>query len=1063
MFKPVSPKLDITTLEEDVLKFWKTQKIFEKTTSARKGGQEYVFFEGPPTANGKPGVHHVEARAFKDMFPRYKIMNGFHVSRRGGWDTHGLPVEIAVEKRLGINNKQQIEEFGIEKFNDLCRKSVFAYIQDWEKLTDRIAFWVDLGDAYVTYTNEYIESVWWILKSFWERDLLFKGYKIVPYCPRCGTPLSDHEVAMGYADATDPSIFVRMPLVDKPGTSLLVWTTTPWTLPANVAVAVGPEVDYVTVERSLPDSPEGSGGGSERLILAAALLEKIFRGEQVKVVEHFKGKKLKGVKYHPLFTFMPLQKASHYVILGDFVTTEEGTGLVHIAPAFGADDMEASKKYDLPVLMTVGPDGAFLPQITPWRGVFVKDADPAITEDLRARGLLFRSELYTHTYPFCWRCDTPLLYYARESWYIRTSQFKDRLVALNNKINWVPEHIKEGRFGNWLSNNIDWSLSRERYWGTPLPVWECAECKNRECIGSVKELSEKAGVELTNLDLHRPYVDAITWACTKCGGKMKRVLDLIDVWFDSGSMPVAQWHYPFENQEQFKKQFPADFISEAVDQTRGWFYTLHAISTLLFDQECFKNVICLGLVVDANGQKMSKSRGNDIDPWDVINESGADAFRWYFYTSAPPNAERRFAPSMVTEVVKNFTLTLWNIYSFFVTYANLDKPVLSLNSSLVRSRQEGKTGNDLDRWLLSSLNALVRDVTTAYETYDVPGATRPIEGFVEALSTWYLRRSRRRFWKSESDTDKQAAYTTLYTALVTLAKLLAPAMPFLAEEMYRNLVCMVDAKAPESVHLSVWPKADESLIDEALNQDMVIVMKMVSLGHNARQKANRKVRQPLAEVAFALGRPEERHAVETYADLIADELNVKKVRLLDTSGEAVSFLLKPLPKQLGQKYGNKYPGLAKAISSLDANAIAPVFLSGQPVKIVLEDQEYTILPEEVEVRTDAKTGFAVSAEGAYLAALVTDLTAELVREGLAREFVRRVQDLRKTADLDVADRIKVYVAATPGVKEAIETNRDYVMAETLTLELTFSDPAAGIPTTQDEFDGEKVTIGLVIA
>ncbi len=534
MFKPVSPKLDVTALEEGVLQFWKEHKIFEKSSSERKGAPEYVFFEGPPTANGKPGVHHVEARAFKDMFPRYKIMNGYHVSRRGGWDTHGLPVEIAVEKKLGFNNKQQIEEYGIEKFNELCRKSVFDYIQDWEKLTDRIAFWVDLGDAYVTYTNDYIESVWWILKTFWERDLLFKGYKIVPYCPRCGTPLSDHEVAMGYAEAVDPSVFVRMPLVDKPGTSLLVWTTTPWTLPANVAVAVGPEVDYVTVERTVPETEEGVKSGTERLILAEALLEKVFRGEQVKVVERFKGKKLKGTKYHPLFTFMPLEKPAHFVILGDFVTTEDGTGLVHIAPAFGQDDMEVSKKYDLPVLMTVGPDGAFLPQITPWRGVFIKDADPSIILDLQARGLMFRSEKYTHTYPFCWRCGTPLLYYARDSWYIRTSKFKDRLVELNNKVNWVPEHIREGRFGNWLSNNIDWALSRERYWGTPLPVWECPDCKNRECVGSVKELSEKAGRDLSELDLHRPHVDAITWACAKCGGKMSRVPDLIDVWFELG-------------------------------------------------------------------------------------------------------------------------------------------------------------------------------------------------------------------------------------------------------------------------------------------------------------------------------------------------------------------------------------------------------------------------------------------------------------------------------------------------------------------------------------------------
>ena len=1054
MFKPVSPKLDLIALEEDVLKFWKAQRVFEKTIAQRKGGPEYVFYEGPPTANGKPGVHHVEARAFKDIFPRYKIMNGFHVSRRGGWDTHGLPVEIAVEKKLGFNNKQQIEEYGIEKFNELCRKSVFEYIQDWEKLTDRIAFWVDLGDAYVTYTNEYIESVWWILKTFWERDLLFKGYKIVPYCPRCGTPLSDHEVAMGYADATDPSVFIRLPLMDKPDTSLLVWTTTPWTLPANVAVAAHPDIDYVTVERNLTDASTGAKAGKERLILAEALLEKVFRGEEVKVVDRFKGKKLKGLKYRPLFTFMPLDKPAHYVVLGDFVTTDDGTGLVHIAPAFGQEDMEASKEYNLPLLMTVGPDGAFLPPVTPWRGVFVKDADPSITEDLRNRGLLYRAETYTHTYPFCWRCDTPLIYYARDSWYIRTSQFKDRLVALNNKINWVPEHIKEGRFGNWLANNIDWALSRERYWGTPLPVWECPDCKNRDCIGSVKELSEKAGQDLSELDLHRPFVDAITWACPKCGGKMKRIADLIDVWFDSGSMPVAQWHYPFENQELFKKQFPADYISEAVDQTRGWFYTLHAISTLLFDSECFKNVICLGLVVDEHGQKMSKHLGNVIDPWTVINENGADAFRWYFYTSAPPNAERRFAPRMVTDVVKNFTLTLWNVYSFFVTYANLDKPDLTLPLRPL---------NDLDRWLLSSLNALVRDVTGALDTYDVPGATRPIEKFVEDLSTWYLRRSRRRFWKSESDTDKQAAYSTLYIALVTLAKLLAPTMPFMAEELYQNLVRSVDPRAPESVHLASWPKVDAGRIDETLNRDMSLVMKLVSLGHSSRQKANRKVRQPLAEAAFSVGNAEEAGSVERFADLMADELNVKHVRLLNASSEAVSFVVKPLPKQLGQKYGNKFPALAKAITALDANVAAPGLLAGEPLKVTLEGQKYEILPEEIEVRSQAKEGFAVANDGPYLAALVTDLTPELIREGLAREFVRRVQDLRKSADLDVADRIRVYVSATPALKQAIQANQDYVTAETLTVDLRFEPPASDSIKSTDEFDGEKVTVGLIKA
>ena len=1034
-------------MEDNVLKMWTKQEIFKKTVDQRQGKPEYVFYEGPPTANGRPGVHHVLARAFKDMFPRYKIMRGYNVSRRGGWDTHGLPVEIEVEKQLGFTNKQQIEEYGIDKFNELCKKSVFNYIQEWEKLTDRIGFWVDLDTAYVTYTNDYIESVWWILKNFWEKDLLFKGYKIVPYCPRCGTPLSDHEVALGYDDATDPSVFVRFPLVDKPDTYFLVWTTTPWTLPANVAIAAHPEVDYVTVERD-------NNGTTEKLILAKSLLEKVFRGEEVKVVDTFKGKKLKGMKYNPLYTFVPLDKPAHFVVLGDFVTTEDGTGLVHQAPAFGAEDMEMSKQNDLPVLLTVQPDGTFIPEITPWRGIFVKDADPLIIQELESRGLMFRSEKFVHTYPFCWRCHTPLLYYARESWYIRTSAKKENLVSLNKTINWVPDHIKNGRFGNWLENNIDWSLSRERYWGTPLPVWECenGECKHRECVGSVMELSEKAGRDLTELDLHRPHVDNVHWKCVQCGGEMSRVKDLIDVWFDSGSMPYAQWHYPFENKDKFEAQYPADYICEAVDQTRGWFYSLHAISTLLNDQVSFKNVICLGHIQDAEGRKMSKSLGNIVQPWDVINLHGADALRWYLYTATPPGQERRFSSDLVGEVIRNFTLTLWNVYSFFVTYANLDKPQ-ALNITA--------PANELDRWLLSELNVLVRDVTKAYEEYDVTNATRPVEQFVETLSTWYVRRSRRRFWKNDSAADKQSAYSTLYTALTTVAKLIAPAMPFLAEELYQNLVRSADETAPESVHLSEWPVAMEEFIDESLNTEMKLVMKLVSLGHSARQKANRKVRQPLAEAAFSVGNNSERAALLKNAEVVQDELNVKQVRLLDASTEAVSHTVKPLPKQLGQKYGNKFPAIQKAIMAMNAEDVAKALLTGNPLEVQAGGETFHIISEEVEVKAMAKEGFAVAEDGAYVAALVTTLTPELVSEGLAREFVRRVQDLRKTANLDVADRIELFVEASAGLKSAVETHADYIKSETLTVKLSFATPPASASVVEDAFEGETVKAGLV--
>ncbi len=1046
MFKPVPSKPNFVTMEEKILSFWREQRIFEKTLETRKGQPEYVFYEGPPTANGQPGVHHVLARAFKDIFPRYKVMRGYHVIRRGGWDTHGLPVELEIEKKLGFNSKRQIEEFGIARFNALCKESVFEYIKDWEKLTERIAFWVDLENAYITYTNDYIESVWWILKTFWERGLLYKGYKVVPYCPRCGTPLADHEVALGYDEATDPSIFVRLPLVEKADTSLLIWTTTPWTLPANVAVAAHPEVEYVTVERKRQD------GSSEKLILAAPLVEKVFHGEEVRILESYPGKKLKGMRYRPLFTFLPPQKPAHYVVLGDFVTVEDGTGLVHMAPAFGAEDMQAAQENDLPILMTVKPDGTFVDGVTPWRGLFVKDADPLITRDLEARGLLLRAETYTHTYPFCWRCKTPLLYYARPAWYIRTSDFKDRLVELNRRIHWVPEHIKEGRFGNWLANNIDWALSRERYWGTPLPIWECQSCEHRQMIGSVAELSQFAGRDLRDLDLHRPYVDEVTWSCPECGGVMRRVPDLIDVWFDSGAMPVAQWHYPFENQEMFQRQFPADYICEAVDQTRGWFYSLHAISTLLFDSECYRNVICLGLILDAEGQKMSKSRGNIIDPWDVLNVHGADAFRWYLYTASPPGNERRFSANLVGHVVREFMLTLWNVYVFFVTYARLDhwRP----------PAQPPATLSALDEWLLSELHALVRDVTQAYEDYNVPDATRPIQDFVEKLSTWYLRRSRRRFWKAGSDADKEAAYYTLYTALVTVAKLLAPAMPFLAEELYQNLVRSVDSSAPESVHLATWPVWDEKRIREELNRDMALIMRLVSLGHSARQKANRRVRQPLREAAFSVGNVQERAVVERFADLIADELNVKNVRLLDASTEAVSHSLKPLPKQLGQKYGNRFPAIQKAILALDPEQAARLLVNGQPLQVEVDGETFEILPEEVEVRAQARSGFAVAEEGPYLAALVTELTPELIAEGLAREFVRYVQDLRKQADLEIADRIVLYVEASEGLRRAIETHRDYIQNETLTVELHFEKPAPELPQRQESFDGETVHFGI---
>ncbi|TAK14191.1 MAG: isoleucine--tRNA ligase [Anaerolineae bacterium] len=1050
MFKPVASNLNPTSMEEAILKFWKDREIFAKTTELRAGGPNYVFYEGPPTANGKPGVHHGLARAFKDLFPRYQVMRGKNVVRRGGWDTHGLPVEIEVEKRLGFTNKQQIEEYGIAEFNELCRQSAFEYIQEWERFTDRLGFWVDFKTAYVTYTNDYIESVWSILKSFWDKDLLYQGYKVVPYCPRCGTPLSDHEVALGYDEAVDPSVFVRFPLVDD-DSALLVWTTTPWTLPGNVAVAAHPSETYVVVE-----SVNG-GGNSEKLVMAKALLDKVFGDRSFTILRELSGKELQGKKYKPLFTFLPTDKEAHYVVLQDFVSMEDGTGLVHMAPAFGGEDMQAAIEFDLPILMTVQDDGTFVKEVRPWSGVFVKDADPLIIQDLENRGLLFKSETYTHTYPFCWRCSTPLLYYARSSWFIRTTQFKDRLVGLNREINWVPDHMQEGRFGNWLENNIDWSLGRERYWGTPLPVWECGECHHQTAVGSVKELEALSGQELAGLDLHRPHVDNVHGKCPECGGMMQRVPELIDVWFDSGAMPYAQWHYPFENQKVFEDQFPADYICEAVDQTRGWFYSLHAISTLLMDSVSYKNVICLGHILDTEGQKMSKSKGNIVDPWDVFQSQGADAFRWYLYTASPPGNARRFSVELVGEVVKNFTLTLWNVYSFFITYASLDEWTPQAGASVEYS--------SLDKWMRSSLHTLVRDVTAALEAYDVPGATRPIQNFVEDLSKWYLRRSRRRYWRSEADADKLAAYATLYEVLVTLSKLLAPTMPFLAEELYQNLVRPVDGGAPESVHMADWPEADLAAIDETLNREMALVMKLASLGHAARNAAAIKVRQPLAEVAFSVGQAHEAEAVTKHADLLADELNVKAVRALGSAGEAVTYTLNPLPRQLGQRFQSRFPDVRKALLALEPNAAAALLMSGQAVSIELDGDPVAIQPGEVEVRADAKTGLALAQDGAYLAALATELTEELVKEGLARDFVRNIQELRKTGGLDITDRIVVYCRASEKLAAALEAHREYIMGEVLARELLADAvPKDAIrPETPFDFDGETADVGLVRA
>jgi isoleucyl-tRNA synthetase len=906
MFQPVTSRADFPGLEERILKLWRQKNVFQRSVSARQGNPRFVLYEGPPTANGNPGIHHILSRVFKDIIPRYKAMKGYFTPRIAGWDTHGLPVELEVEKELGFSNKADIEKYGIDRFNARCRESVFRYLKEWNAMTERIAFWLDLDHPYITMDNSYIETVWWTIKQMWDKGLVYQGHRVTPHCPRCGTSLSSHEVALGYKDDTeDPSVYIKFKvdpssLKNTPLKSFhkafsrkpayfLAWTTTPWTLPGNTALAVAPDADYTVVEVD-----------NEYLILADALRERVGLGDN-KVVERVKGSDLEKAAYEPLFNphefgverrrfeagyehggavhwwlrlQEPDERLTYPVIATDFVSMDEGTGIVHIAPAYGEVDYEAGEDNDLDFVHTVDLQGNVTGSY-PFSGKFVKDADEDIIADLKTRGLLFRSEKISHTYPFCWRCGTPLLYYAKQTWYIRTTAIKDSLIAGNEQINWYPEHIKHGRFGDWLKNNVDWAISRERYWGTPLPVWKCQSCDTIECIGGLSELKAKPGFSGFEepLDLHRPYVDQLTYDCPGCQAKMERVTEVIDAWFDSGAMPVAQLHYPFENGTLLEDgRFPADYICEAVDQTRGWFYSLHAISTLLFDQPSFKNVICLGHILDAKGDKMSKAKGNVVKLWPVIDKYGADALRWYFFTASPPGNARRFSEQLVSEATRQFMLTLWNIYSFFVTYANIDK----FNPAAAAT---GLEPPELDRWINSELNQLIDDVDTALDSYNPTEAGRKIDGFVAVLSNWYVRRSRRRFWKSESDADKLSAYTTLYQCLVTLSKLLAPFTPFLAEELYQNLVCPFFPDAPDSVHLTDFPAADKGKIDNQLSDDIRLAVKISSLGRAARSQAGIKVRQPLAVNYVTVSSKREQAALERIKQSVLDELNVKWIKL----------------------------------------------------------------------------------------------------------------------------------------------------------------------------------------
>ncbi|WP_041554664.1 isoleucine--tRNA ligase [Oceanithermus profundus] len=1019
MFQPVED-VHFPKLEEAVLEFWRTHRIVEKSFAANEGAEQYTFYEGPPTANGRPGVHHAQARSYKDLFPRFKLMQGYHVPRKAGWDTHGLPVELEVEKKLGLKHKREIEAYGIDRFNEACRASVFEYEGEWRKFTERIAFWVDLDDAYRTLDPSYIESVWWSLGELWKKDLLYRDYKVVPYCPRCGTPLSSHEVAQGYAEITDPSVYVRFPLkrpeaigLEGASVSLLVWTTTPWTLPGNAAAALNPDFDYAAFRV-----------GDEVLVLEEGLGRRIL-GEETEVVRRWKGRELEGLDYAPPFDFAKPDTRAWYTVLADYVTKVDGTGIVHQAPAFGAEDMEIARRYGLPVLRTVDDEGKLT--VGPWKGTFFRDANKAIVRDLRDRGLLFKREDYLHNYPHCWRCKTPLMYYATETWFIKNTAYKDRLIELNEQINWVPEHIKHGRYGDWLKNLVDWALSRNRYWGTPLPIWVCDDCGKEELIGSFADLERRWGRPLpADFDPHRPHVDAIELTCEGCGGTMKRVPYVIDVWYDSGSMPFAQHHHPFENREVFARSFPADFISEGIDQTRGWFNSLHQLGTMLFDSVAFKNVICHGLMLDEAGLKMSKSRGNVVDPWSIISEFGADALRWYVYVSAPPEANRRFGPNLVRDVVRDYFLTLWNTYKFFVTYANLDRPDLTAPPP-VAERPE------MDRWLVARLQELVRQVTERLETYDPTGSARALRRFVvEELSQWYVRRNRRRFWKNEDAADREAAYATLWEALVTVTHLTAPFTPYLAEALYQNLVRSVREDAPESVHLARWPRAEAAFEDLELVRWMDAVIEVVDLARSARAKSGVKTRIPLPELLVTAPTAAARQGLEHFAAELADELNVKRVRVAGPDEALLSYRIKPNLPKLGPKYGRDLPKVRQALAAADPAAVARAVREGRAVEL----EGFTLEPDEVLVEALAPEGYVALEKEGYLAALDTRYDEALYLEGLARELVRALQQARKEMDLHVADRIRVGFEATGRFARALETHGERVAEETLALELT---------------------------
>lgn len=1033
-FKRVDPKRDVNQVEEAVLDYWKQNDIFMKSISNREEKPKFVFYEGPPTANGRPGIHHVLARTLKDVVCRYKTMQGYQVPRKAGWDTHGLPVEIEVERQLGLSSKQEIEEYGIEAFNKKCRESVFAYEKEWRLLTERIAYWVDMDDPYVTLHNDYIETVWWILKDFFDKGLIYEGHKVLPYCPRCGTPLASHEVAQGYKDEQVTSIYVKLKVKGTQNEYLLIWTTTPWTLPSNVGVAVNPESTYVKVLYE-----------DNVYYVAKERVPALF-GDETEILEEFPGKQMEYMEYEQLFPFVIPESKAFIVTCADYVSTDDGTGLVHMAPAYGEDDYHVCRQYDLPMLHLVDETGKFVEQVTDWAGMFVKDADREIIRRLRKEGKLFKAEQMVHSYPHCWRCDTPLLYYARKSWYIETTKMKDRLIANNKKIQWFPEHVGTGRFGNWLENLVDWSLSRNRYWGTPLNIWICEKCDRMEAIGSRRELAEKAAepVDIETLDLHRPYVDNIHLKC-ECGGKMTRTPEVIDCWFDSGSMPYGQWHYPFENQDKFKEHFPADFICEGLDQTRGWFYSLLAISTLLFGEPAFKQVLVNDLILDKHGQKMSKSRGNTADPWMIIDKYGTDTLRWYLLAVSPPWVPTKFDEDGIRETASRFFGTLVNVYAFFTLYANIDEVDPDDMDIPVEQRPE------IDRWVISRLNTMLDQISKDMAGYELSRVTRAIESFlVDEVSNWYVRRSRERFWSNEFDLDKKSAYRTLYEVLIALSKAMAPFAPFLAEDIYLNLT---RGKAMESVHLEDYPTADKALIDPSLEERMGLVITVVSLGRSVRNKMQIKVRQPLRKMMV---NGKHQGILKDMEDLVKEELNVKHIEYVGSLTDYVDYEVRANLPVAGPKYGKDLRTIIAALGKLDAQEAVAVLETEGTLALSLDGRELTLSREDIDVRMSAREGFAVEVEDDTFVVLDTEIDQELAFEGHAREIVSKVQTMRKNAGFDVVDHISMVISSDDVILEAVRKHMDYIQTETLCdkLELT-NDPVQG---EEWDINGHNATI-----